>query len=59
MMRRPNTWWLRQKSVGFISSHVWRLPSVIAICILMYALPLSLAVTLEPQGLSKQLDQAC
>ena len=41
-------WRARQKSVGCISPHAWKLPLVMAVCILVYSLPLSLAVSVEP-----------
>ena len=41
-------WRARQKSVGCISPHAWKLPLIMAVCILVYSLPLSLAVSVEP-----------
>ena len=41
-------WRTRQKSVGCISPHAWKLPLIMAMCILVYSLPLSLAVSVEP-----------
>lgn len=47
MMRGVKVWRSRQVSVGYISSHAWRLPAVINVCLWVYALPLLLAVNVE------------
>ena len=39
--------WAKQSSVGCISPHAWKLPLIMALCILVYTLPLSLAVSIE------------
>ena len=49
------SWQTRQRSVGCISPHAWKLPLVMAVCILVYSLPLSLAVSVEPPSEPREM----